>query len=121
MRVTKFQAADGTLWDKEKDQLAHDRKLRVLPAMQSFIGEQLDADSEGSMFYVTDSDDEVISRGDLPQFLADHHDTLLKTLTGALVKSKRGRKPGSKNKEKSLVATAAADRSNLHALGAAVQ
>jgi len=82
MKVTKHQAKDGSLHDNAKLCEAHNRKLKLAPAMEKFVN-GLAADAPG--LGKTDSDHPVIYLEDLPAFLTAHADLLQAAIVNATI------------------------------------
>jgi hypothetical protein len=85
-KVVKHEAKDGSLHNTARACEAHDRKLRIAPAMEKFVN-GLTAASPG----LTD-DSDISGSGtlridlvDLPTFLAEHAEVLRDAINGALV------------------------------------
>jgi len=81
-KVVKHEAKDGSLHNTARACEAHDRKLRIAPAMEKFVnGLAVDAPGLG-----TDSEGHpAIALEDLPKFLAEHAEQLRDAIIGALV------------------------------------
>lgn len=87
-KVTKHQAKDGSLWNTARECDAHDRKLRIKPAMVKFA-EALAANSPG---ITTDHDgNPAIYMLDLPTFLTEHAEALRDAIDGALTVRRKPR------------------------------
>ncbi|MFK3741051.1 hypothetical protein [Massilia sp. TN1-12] len=89
MKVTKHQAKDGSLHDSAKLCEAHNRKLKLAPAMEKFVN-SLAADAPG--LGKTDNEHPVIYLEDLPAFLTAHAELLQATIVNATV-VRKPRKP----------------------------
>lgn len=80
MKVSMYKAADGTLFDKQKDMLAHNVKLRLKPAAQNFVASLPD-----NAFTDTDAGATVVFKSDLADLIVDHADLLRSVLNDALI------------------------------------
>lgn len=87
-KVVKHQAKDGSLHNTAKECDAHDRKLRISPAMEKFVN-SLAADAPG--LEMDDRANPVIYLTDLPKFLAEHAEQIRDAITNALT-TRRPRK-----------------------------
>jgi hypothetical protein len=84
-KVVKHQAKDGSLHNTAKECEAHDRKLRIAPAMEKFVN-SLGAGSKGvSIDHEGEHGFFLIKLTDLPTFLSEHAEQIRDAITGALV------------------------------------
>ena len=93
MKVTKHQAKDGSLHDSAKLCEAHNRKLKLAPAMEKFVN-TLTESSPG----LTNAENQpptalfFIDLNDLPAFLTAHAEQLQAAIVAATV-VRKPRKP----------------------------
>lgn len=89
-KVVKHQAKDGSLHDSAKACDAHDRKLRIAPAMEKFVN-TITGDAPGLTQDINERGDMGIFLTDLPKFLAEHAEQIRDAINNALV-TRRPRK-----------------------------
>ena len=81
MKVTKHQAKDGSLHDTARACEAHDRKLKLAPAMEKFVnGLTNDAPGLSSI-----DGRPAIALESLEKFLAEHAELLQAYIANALI------------------------------------
>ncbi len=83
-KVVKHQAKDGSLHNTAKECDAHDRKLRIAPAMEKLVG-SLAIDAAGMTADINERGDPGIFLIDLPKFLAEHAEQIRDAINNALV------------------------------------
>lgn len=88
-KVIKHQSKDGTLHNSARECDAHDRKLRIAPAMEKLVN-GLAIDAPGVT--IDDRDFPVVRLEDLPKFLAEHAEKIRDAITDALT-IRKPRKP----------------------------
>lgn len=81
-KVVKHQAKDGSLHNTAKECDAHDRKLRIAPAMEKFVN-GLGEKTAG--IEIDDRGHPVIFLTDLPKFLSEHAEQIRDAVNNALV------------------------------------
>lgn len=100
MKVTKHQAKDGSLHDTARLCEAHNRKLKLAPAMEKFVN-GLPADTVG----LTEDErgNPMIFLTNLPAFLTAHADALQAAIVNATI-VRKPRKAKAANDEQKAAA-----------------